>query len=109
MCLQLKGCQVRFSCHGNCSRSPLPHRHKKHRNKGYFDQKYVILIPNVTQFVQKAFIDTNKVQNRQLLDGWKAASNYYSKGIFVNTKKVDGTKVQFSYVYSCDRGINILG
>ena len=69
MCSRLKGCQVCFSCHGNRSRSPLPHRHMKHRNKGYFDQKYVILIPNVAQFVQKAFIDTNKVQNRQLLDG----------------------------------------
>ena len=59
---------TRISCHGNSSRSPLPNDHKKHRNKGYFDQNNAVLIQNVTQFVQKAYIITNKAQKCQILD-----------------------------------------
>ena len=40
-------------------------------NKGYFDQKCVILIPSVTQLVQKAFTITNKTQTFQLVDDWQ--------------------------------------
>ena len=36
---------------------------QKHRNKGYFDQNNTVLIPNVTQFVQKTCFIANKVQN----------------------------------------------
>ena len=39
---------------------------QKHRNKGYFDQNNTVLIPNVTQFVQKTYIIANKVQKFQL-------------------------------------------
>ena len=35
-----------------------PTSQKKHKNTGYFDKKYAVLIPNVTQFVQKAYIIT---------------------------------------------------
>ena len=45
---------------------PIP-RPQKHGNKGYFDQKYVLIIPNVTQIVQKAYIITNEVQKFKLL------------------------------------------
>ena len=51
-----------ISCHGNDSRSPLPHHHKNIRIKGYFD-----LIPNITQFVQNAYIITSKAQKFQIL------------------------------------------
>ena len=66
----LKGLMLstRISCHGNGSRSPLPNGHKKHRNKGYFDQNNTVHIPNVTYFVQKAYIIANKVPKLQLLD-----------------------------------------
>ena len=39
----------------------------KHRNKGYFDQNDTVLIPNVTQFVHKAYVIANKVQKFELL------------------------------------------
>ena len=38
------------------------------RNKGYFDQNNAVLIPNVIQFMQKAYIITNKAQKFQILD-----------------------------------------
>ena len=42
---------------------------QKHRNKNYFDQNNTVLIPNVTQFVHKAYINiANKVQKFQLLN-----------------------------------------
>ena len=62
--------QLGISCHGNGSRSPLPNR-PKHRNKGYFDQKDTVLIPNVTQFVQKTNFIANKVRKFQLIDDWQ--------------------------------------
>ena len=43
----------------------------KHRNKGYFDQNDAVLIPNVSQFVQKAYIIANKVQKFHLLADWQ--------------------------------------
>ena len=40
---------------------------QKHRNKGYFDQNNTVLIPNVTQFVQKTYFIANKVRKFQLI------------------------------------------
>ena len=66
----LKGLMLltRISCHGNGSRSPLPNSHKKHRNKGYFDQNNTVRIPNVTHVVHKVYIIANKVQKLQRTD-----------------------------------------
>ena len=44
---------------------------RKHRNKGYFDQNNTVLIPNVTQFVQKTYFTANKVRKIQLIDDWQ--------------------------------------
>ena len=33
-----------------------------HKNKDYFDQNNTVLIPNVTQFVQKTYFIANKVR-----------------------------------------------
>ena len=41
---------------------------KKHRNKCYFDQNNTVRIPNITNFVHKAYIIANKVQKLQILD-----------------------------------------
>ena len=70
MQLHLKGLMLstQISCHGNGSRLPLPNVHKKHGNKGYFDQNNTVRIQNVTHFVHKAYIVANKVQKLQLLD-----------------------------------------
>ena len=43
----------------------------KHRNKDYFDQNNTVLIPNVTQFVQKTYFIANKVQKFQLIVDWQ--------------------------------------
>ena len=43
----------------------------KHKDKRLFWPKYAVLIPNVTQFVQKAYIITNKEQKLQILDDWQ--------------------------------------
>ena len=40
-------------------------------NKGYFDQNNTVLIPNVTQFVQKTYFIANKVRKFQLIDDWQ--------------------------------------
>ena len=49
--------------------------HKKHGNKGYFDQNNTVRIPNVTLFVHKAYIIANKVKKLQLLMTDKILSN----------------------------------
>ena len=41
---------------------------QKHRNKDYFDQINTVLIPNVTQFVQKTYFIANKERKFQLID-----------------------------------------
>ena len=41
---------------------------KKHGNKGYFDQNNTVLIPNVTQVVQKTYFIANKLRKFQLID-----------------------------------------
>ena len=40
---------------------------QKHRSKDYFDQNDTVLIPNVTQFVQKTYFIANKVRKSQLI------------------------------------------
>ena len=44
---------------------------QKHKDKMLFWPKYAVLIPNVTQFVQKAYIITNKAQKFQILGDWQ--------------------------------------
>ena len=44
---------------------------KKHRIKGYLNQKNTVLTPNVTQFVQKTCFIANKVRKFQLIDDWQ--------------------------------------
>ena len=44
---------------------------QKHRNNGYFDQNNTVLIPNVSQFVQKTYFIANKVRIFQLIDDWQ--------------------------------------
>ena len=39
----------------------------ENRNKCYFDQNDNVLIPNVTQFVQKTYFIANKVRKFQLI------------------------------------------
>ena len=64
--------QLGISCHGNGSRVfAITQPSQKHRNKGYFDQNNAALIPNVSQFVQKAHVIVNKVQKFQLLADWQ--------------------------------------
>ena len=48
-----------------------PTSSQKHRNKGYFDQNNAVLIPNVTQCVQKTYFIANKVRKFQLIDDWQ--------------------------------------
>ena len=43
----------------------------KHRNKSFFDQNTTVLIPNVTQLVQKTYFIANKVQKIQVVDDWQ--------------------------------------
>ena len=78
---------------------------QKHRNKGYFDQNNTVLIPNVTQFVQKTYLIANKVQKFQLIDDWQnyvylsvslRRTCFSQKAIFVNIKKANDTRVPFS-------------
>ena len=44
---------------------------KKPKDKRLFWPKYAVLIPIITQFVQKAYIITNKAQKFQVLDDWQ--------------------------------------
>ena len=44
---------------------------QNHKDKRIFWPKFAILIPNVTQFVQKAYIITSKAQKFQILDDWQ--------------------------------------
>ena len=44
---------------------------QKHNEKRLFWPKYAVLIPNVTQFVQNAYIITNKAQKFQILHDWQ--------------------------------------
>ena len=44
---------------------------QKQKDKRLFWPKYADLIPNVTQFVHKAYIITNKAQKFQILDDWQ--------------------------------------
>ena len=44
---------------------------QKHRNKGYLDQNNTVLIPNVTQFVQKTYLLQIKYGNFKLTEDWQ--------------------------------------